>query len=215
MTANILDFRSQLTGGGFRNNLFRVDITFPTSINRLFSNTGDQPEVNTKLTETAQFLVKSAQVPSSDIGVVQVPFRGRELKLAGDRSFEPFSCVTVTDGGFRLRKGFEAWSRAINALTENTSELGFQSSGNAIGYTTDITLNLLSRDGVRPERNPTNPLATSGVAGDAPNIIRRYKLYGAWVSSISSIDLAYDANNQVAESSIVFQYQFYEVLPTP
>lgn len=213
MTANILDFRNELRGGGYRNNLFRVDLTFPNNINTLKSSTGDQPENAKDLQTAAQFLIKSAQVPSSDIGVAQVPYRGRELKLAGDRSFEPFSCTIINDGEFRIRKGFEAWSRAINANTENTSELAFLGSGSNLGYTADIVLNLLSRDGVAPERNPANVTNTTGIAGDKNNIIRKYKMYGAWVSSIGGLDLSYDANNQVSEFSVVFQYQFSEVLP--
>jgi hypothetical protein len=207
-----MDFRTALKGSGFRNNLFRVDLSFPTSLSGLSGNNGDQPATSPILNEAAQFLVKSAQIPSSDIGVIPVPYRGRELKVAGDRSFEPFSCVVINDGEFRLRKGFEAWSRGINALTENVSELGYDTNGaSTISYLQDITLNLLSRDAIAPERTPANP-NIGGIAAD--KILRRYKLYGAWVSSISAIDLAFDANNQISQYSVVFQYQYYESLPT-
>lgn len=211
LAANILDFRTALLGGGFRNNLFRVDLSFPTNINTLTGNAGDQPQNAATLNKAAQFLIKSAQVPSSDIGVIPVPFRGRELKVAGDRSFEPFNCTVITDGQFELRKGFEAWSRGINALTENVAELGYQTAGaNTISYLQDITLNLLSRDNTAPERSPQNPTLAS-VATD--KIVRRYKLYGAWCSSVSGMDLSYDANNQIGQFSTTFQYQYFEVLP--
>ena len=206
-----MDFRTSLLGGGFRNNLFRVDLSFPTNINSLAGNAGDQPDEANKLNVASQFLIKSAQIPSSDIGVIPVPFRGRELKVAGDRSFEPFNCTIIADGQFQLRKGFEAWSRGINALTENVAELGYETvNGNTISYLQDITLNLLSRDNVTPERSPSKPTLTSTAAD---KILRRYKLYGAWCSSVSGMDLAYDANNQIAQFSVVFQYQYYEVLP--
>jgi hypothetical protein len=122
----------------------------------------------------------------------------------------------VADGGFLLRKGFEAWSRGINALTENVAELGYQTvNGNTISYLQDITLNLLSRDNIKPERSPAAPTLNRGlsasIAGD--KILRRYRLYGAWCSSVSGMDLAYDANNQIASYNVVFQYQYYEVLP--
>lgn len=211
MSKNIMDFRTALLSGGFRNNLFRVDLTFPTNINSLKGNTGDQPVAANILNTASQFLVKSAQIPSSDIGVIPVPFRGRELKVAGDRSFEPFSMTVINDGEFQLRKGFEAWSRGINALTENVAELGYKTKdANTISYLQDVTLNLLSRDGKKPERSPAIPTLSSEAKDD---IIRKYKLYGAWVSSISAIDLAYESNNQISQYSVVLQYQYYEILP--
>ena len=210
---NIMDFRSQLLGGGWRSNLFRVDLNFPTQIDKLSGNAGDQPAPAKELNTASSFLIKSAQVPSMDIGVIPVPFRGRELKVAGDRTFENFSCTVINDGEFRLRKGFEAWSRGINALTENVSELGYSVNGSAnkISYLQDITLNLLDRDNTAPERTPNNPLG-AGTAKD--KILRRYRLYGAWVSSLSGFDLGYDLNNTISSYNVTFSYQFFEVLPT-
>jgi hypothetical protein len=213
MALNIMDFRTQLLLGGFRPNLFRVDLSFPSQIDSLKGNNGDKPASAATLNKAASFLIKSAQVPSMDIGVIPVPFRGRELKVAGDRTFENFSCTVINDGEFRLRKGFEAWSRGINALTENVSELGYSNGAgtNKISYLQDITLHLLSRDNVVPERTPAN---ASSFSSATDKILRSYRLYGAWVSSLSGIELGYELNNQISQYNVTFAFQFFEVLPS-
>ena len=84
MSLNINDFKSQLVGGGARPNLFRVVLPFPA-----FAGIGGE---TSKLT----FLCKAASLPASNIGTLTVPFRGREVKMAGDRTFEPWTCLLYT-----------------------------------------------------------------------------------------------------------------------
>ena len=81
---NIQEFRSRMTGGGARSNLFEVEITFPSEIG---ISVGD-------LSDKVPFLVKAAEIPASNLGNIPVPYRGRVLPIAGDRTFDPWT-VTV------------------------------------------------------------------------------------------------------------------------
>jgi hypothetical protein len=211
MAKSISEFKSKLSKGGARPNLFLVRLNFPAlnDIADIGANNFDQ----NKLTESAEFLVKTAQIPASNVGVIEVPFRGRMLKVAGDRTFEPWSVTIVNDGEFQIRKAFEVWSRGINALTENVSQLGYTSNDTNGGssYCADMTVFQLSRDNQTPSKTPSNP----NVAGtDGMEPIRAYKFYDAWPSAISGIDLAFDANDQIEEFTVEFQYNYFEVTST-
>ena len=43
------------------------------------------------------FLCRSAGIPASTIGTVEVPFRGRVIKLPGDRTFESWTITVMAD----------------------------------------------------------------------------------------------------------------------
>ena len=73
----ISDFKSKLTGGGARPNLFEVELAFPNAV-----------AIENDVLQKARFLVKAAALPSSTINPIEIPFRGRILKIAGDRTFE-------------------------------------------------------------------------------------------------------------------------------
>lgn len=204
MAKSISEFKSQLKKGGARPNLFLVKLTFPSSISQI-ADIGTVQNAQT-LQNQAQFLVKTAQIPASNIGTIEVPFRGRMLKVAGDRTFEPWSVTVINDGAFEIRQAFEAWSRGINALTENASQLGYGSDGGR-SYCADMTVYQLSRDGRSPNKTPSNP---NNGEGSELDIVRAYKFYDAWPSSISSIDLSFEANDQIEEFTVEFQYNFFE-----
>ena len=210
MGLNVSDMRAALTGGGSKPNLFLVDIVFPKDI-----NLQDDPFPGgfdtTKLNKACQFLVKSAQIPSSDIGIIKVPFRGRELPIPGDRTFEPMNFTLVNSGDMYVRAAFEAWSRGINAFTENTSKMKYSDCTNGgSSFLTNMTISQLSRDGIQATKTPQNP-QKPGVNNET--VTRRYRLYDCWCSSVSGIALDYSANDQISESNIVVQYSYFEVLP--
>jgi hypothetical protein len=205
MARGISEFKSRLAKGGARPNLFMVRLNFPTTLSNIVDI--DNIDSATDLTGQAEFLVKTAQLPASTIGVIDVPFRGRMLKVAGDRTFEPWSVTVINDGAFRLRKAFETWSRGVNALTENVSQLGY-GSGDPISYCVDMTVFQLSRDNQTPSKTPTNMTA---LGEDGMEVVRAYKFYDAWPSSLSAIDLSYESNDQVEEFTVEFQYNYYEV----
>lgn len=208
MARSITEFKSKLTKGGARPNLFLVRLNFP-ALQGVVDIQGTSVSGNGP-TEQAEFLVKTAQIPASNIGTIEVPFRGRMLKVAGDRTFEPWSVTVINDGSFEVRKAFEIWSRGINALTENVSQLGYSSGkGDTLSYCADMVVYQLGRDGVTPDKTPS---AANATGTDAKmDVVRAYKFYDAWPSSISAIDLSYDANDQIEEFTVEFQYNFFEV----
>lgn len=211
MAKGLMDFKTALLKGGARPNLFEISLNFPSNLTSI--ENGVDSSVN--LNKQASFLVKSAQLPAYNMGVIEVPFRGRMLKVAGDRTFEPWTVTVINDGDFKLRKAFEAWNKGINALTENVAQLGYSSGGtanSAIPYCQDMTITQLDRDGKTPSRSNANGYVDA--TGDDSNMgrIRRYKFFSAWPSSVSSIDMAYDSNDQIEEFTVEFQYQFFEIV---
>jgi len=211
MARSITEFKSKLSKGGARPNLFLVRLNFPT-LQGIVDIDGTNVSGNGP-TEQAEFLVKTAQIPASNIGTIEVPFRGRMLKVAGDRTFEPWSVTVINDGNFEVRKAFEIWSRGINALTENVSQLGYGNGKNgALTYCADMVVYQLGRDGVTPDKTPAS-INTNGTDAKM-DVVRAYKFFDAWPSSISAIDLGYDANDQIEEFTVEFQYNFFEVTTT-
>ena len=105
----ISNFKSKLTGGGARANLFEVVLTFP-----------DVAQPDSAVLEKARFLVKGANLPASNVAQIEVPFRGRVLKIAGDRTFDSWTVTVINDTDFAIRSAFERWSNTINRLSDNT-----------------------------------------------------------------------------------------------
>tara|TARA_Y100000033_G_scaffold26044_1_gene24677 strand:- start:571 stop:1212 length:642 start_codon:yes stop_codon:yes gene_type:complete len=204
MARGISEFKTKLINGGARPNLFLVRLNFPTTLNTIADI--ESVDSSNVITERAEFLVKTAQLPASTIGTIDVPFRGRMLKVAGDRTFEPWSVTVVNDGQFGIRKAFETWSRGINALTENVSQLGFGDDNP--GYCVDLEVFQLGRDQQKPNKTPQSMNAQGR---DGMEVIRAYKFYDAWPSSLSAIDLSYESNDQIEEFTVEFQYNYYEV----
>ena len=202
MAKGISEFKSKLTRGGARPNLFLVRLNFPNLAGVVDIGTDSSKAA----TETSEFLVKTAQIPASSVGTIEVPYRGRMLKVAGDRTFEPWSVTVVNDGQFGIRKAFETWSRGINALTENVSQLGFGDDNP--GYCVDLEVFQLGRDQQKPNKTPQSMNAQGR---DGMEVIRAYKFYDAWPSSLSAIDLSYESNDQIEEFTVEFQYNYYEV----
>ena len=82
---NITEFRSRLAGGGARANLFEVEIAFPEELG-----------INlTDISDKVPFLVKAAEIPASNLGNIPVPYRGRVLPVAGDRTFDPWTVTII------------------------------------------------------------------------------------------------------------------------
>ena len=183
----ITDFKSRLAGGGARPNLFKVDIGAfggPTTDTDLgWSADGAQRDF--------QFLCKASSMPTQTIGSVDVPFRGRILKVAGDRTFEPWSVTVINDENFSVRSAFEAWGRKINDLTTGSGAVEPQS------YMGSGTIKQLSRS---PESHTDS------------KILQEYIVQDIWPSEIGSIDLSYESSDAIEEFTVTFQVQFMEIL---
>ena len=170
---DIISFRNKVREVA-RPNQFQVELTFPEGL----TSTGSE------LTEFGTFLVKGANLPASTVGTVELPYRGRVLKIAGDRTFEPWTVTVINDEGFKLRNAFEEWSDKISKLAENRSFFD-----NATQYQTSAVVRQLSRSG-----------------GD----IKSYKFEGIYPVNISAIDLAWDSNDAAEEYTVEFAVQYWE-----
>ena len=179
---NITDFRSRMTGGGARSNLFEVEITFPGGIGISESLVSDK----------IPFLVKAAEIPSSNLGNIPVPYRGRVLPIAGDRTFDPWTVTVINDTDFSIRDAMEKWSNSINDIQTA------QGTINPEDYQTQARVFQKSREGVGP--------------GDTEKDLRIYKFEGIYPNVVSSIPLDFGATDQIEEFQVTFNYLFYEVL---
>ena len=179
-TRNITEFRSRLTGGGARSNLFEVSIDFP-----------DLAIDQRLVTDKVPFLVKAAEIPASNLGNIPVPYRGRVLPIAGDRTFDPWTVTIINDNDFIIRDAMEKWSNSINDLQTA------QGTINPEVYQRSARVKQLSRQGTGP--------------GDDEKILRTYKFEGIYPNTVSSIPLDFGATDQIEEFQVTFNYLFYEV----
>jgi|TARA_B100001778_G_scaffold26350_1_gene19323 hypothetical protein len=185
----ITDFKTQLRGGGARPNLFEVDITNFGGGTDGSGDLGFGEDVQTDF----RFFCKASAMPTQTIGSVDVPFRGRILKVAGDRTFEPWSVTVINDESFGVRKAFERWGNKINALHSGTGEVSpeqYMGSG------------LIKQLGRSPAggnlEKTTQPLQT-------------YIFQDIWPSEIGSIDLSYESSDALEEFTVTFQVQYIAI----
>ena len=178
---NITEFRSRLAGGGARANLFEVEIAFPEELG-----------INlTDISDKVPFLVKAAEIPASNLGNIPVPYRGRVLPIAGDRTFDPWTVTVINDTDFLIRDAMERWSNSINDLQTAQGII------NPEDYQTSADVKQLSRKGDGPS--------------DPEKVLRTYKFEGIYPNTVSSIPLDFGATDQIEEFQVTFNYLFYEV----
>jgi len=164
---NISGFVNAFAGGGVRTNLFVVNGTIP----------GYQDG------RAISFLIKSAQIPASSLGTIEVPYRGRKIKLPGDRTFADWSLSVISDANMSLRSAFENWSAIFNSHTSNVAPRNFM------------------------EFMPNWSVTQLGRGGEP---IRSYNFIGCFPAEIGAIDLAYENNDSVAEFPVTLNYSWWE-----
>jgi len=170
----ISDFKSKLTGGGARPNLFEVELAFPDAV-----------AVNNDVLQKSRFLVKAAALPASTIASIDIPFRGRILKVAGDRTFETWTITVINDTDFAIRSAFEKWMNVINKMTDATGLT------DPAQYHKDAVVKQLDRDG---------------------SVLRSYKFWDIFPTNISTIDLSYETTDTIQEFTIEMQVHYWEAL---
>jgi hypothetical protein len=190
----ITGFKERLAGGGARPNLFEISIpVFPPAL----GITWGQEEAR-----TFNFLCKAAAIPGSTINPIDIPFRGRSLKLPGDRTFAPWTITIINDEDFRLHSAFMQWMNAMNKLENATG------ATSPSAYMVDAYVNQLGR-GADRGRFSTNNSSTGGAVGNtAVTPLRTFKLYDMWPSDVGEIPLSYESDNTVEEYTVEFQYQW-------
>ena len=164
---------------GVKNNLFLVSFAYPGS---LTDGAG---------LDTTNLLCKSAALPASNLGVIEVPFRGRTVKIAGDRTFDTWTATFINDRNFAIRHGFEKWMENINKHEGNTAA-AFQPDNGPTGYMADLSVKQLERE-----------------ASDGGAVLREYLFKSCFPTNISQIDLAYDSNDQIEDFTVEFQIQYW------
>ena len=170
----ITGFKSKLDGGGTRPNLFEVEIAFP-----------NETQIDNDTKEKSIFLIKAAALPASNITPIDVNFRGRILKIAGDRTFDTWTVTVLNDVDFSIRSAFEKWMNLINKMEDNTGE-----QDPAI-YQPDSYVHQLDRDG---------------------STLRTYKFHDVFPTQVSQIDLSYETTDAIEEFTVEFQVQWWEAL---
>ena len=180
----ISDFKSRLVGGGARPNLFEVRMT-------------DLPDfVDDWPSETFQFMCKAAALPASNIAPIDVPFRGRIFKVAGDRTIDTWTITIINDEDFRIRNAMEAWMDGIAKLSNN---LG---ATNPSAYMRNATVFQLGRG--------ANPRSTDA-DGDRNAVLAEYEFIDMFPTNISQIDLSYDSSDTIEEFTVEFQVQSFNL----
>jgi hypothetical protein len=203
---NISAFKSRLAGGGARPNLFEVTIDdFPSEISSVWDN-------DAKL--DFRFMCKAAQLPGSTITAVDVPFRGRILKVAGDRTIDSWTVTVINDEDFKIRHAFEAWMNLISKLDNATG------ATNPTSYMKDAVVYQLGRSNQPQGTSAIDRIDAEGpggtpTGGGQATVLRSYRMYDLFPTNVSAIDLSYDSSDTLEEFSVEFQVQYFEINDGP
>ena len=173
--ASINDFKAKLYGGGARPNQFKVVMPFPG-----YAQVGGE-------IEDLAFLCQATTLPAMTIGTFTVPFRGRSIKIAGDRTIATWSVTVLNDTNFKLRNAFERWQNGINSMSDNE---GLTNPGD---YQVDAFVDQLDRNGAT---------------------IKSYTLRGAFPNDITSIALGMGTNDSIETFDVTFDYQYFDTNTT-
>ena len=193
-------FHSRLQGGGARPNLFEVRLdALPAAANN------STPKAQWGKTEQEDFaiLCKAANLPASNIASIDVPFRGRTLKVAGDRTIDNWTVTIINDEDFRMRNAMEAWMNGIARLSNNTG------ATNPDSYMADAVVHQLGR-GYSGNKHSKKNSDTSGDTKVTP--LKSYKFIDIFPVAVSAIDLSYDSSDTIEEFTVEFAVQSFESL---
>ena len=169
--ANIADFKAQMIGGGARPNQFRVELTFPTYVT-----------LGVIAGQRAQFLCRAASLPASTIETISIPYRGRPVNFAGERSFQPWTVSIYNDTTFNIRNALEQWQSGIQQYNTTNGRV------NPTDYQVDLSVHQLDRNGAS---------------------IKTYKFTDAFPTNIGAITLDYEQQNAIEQFDVEFVYNFF------
>ncbi len=172
MAFNINEIRSQLALGGARPALFQVIMNNP-------ANSGGDAKV--------PFMVRAAQLPASTVGTIEVPYFGRKIKIAGDRTFAEWTVTVVNDEDFLIRNAMEEWMQNINTHLGNVRK--FAAASPSL-YKENANVVQFSKTGIP---------------------IRQYTFHGMWPIEVSTIDLDWNTTDTIEEFTVTFPYDWWEV----
>jgi hypothetical protein len=173
-----------MLGDGARANLFEVTLRLPRALETL---PGVQSLAGQGIAETSRFLVRAAQLPGSTIGTVNVPYFGREVKFAGNRTFADWTVTVINDEDFKIKNTFERWLDYVNSHAGNRRQSS--DPANKLDYFAQLGVTQYSK---------------SGGAG-----IKKYTFVDAFPVDVSPIDLNWGDNDSIEEFTITFAYQYW------
>ena len=177
----ISNFKAALIGGGARPNLFEVEMTtLPAGIS------WDA--------DSFRYMCKAATLPASNIANIDVPFRGRIFKIAGDRTIDPWTVTIINDEGFKLRNAFEEWTDLIAKLDNNLGA-------------TDPSAYMVNAKVYQLGRGSSPSSKTNG--GEANAVLKEYEFIDIFPTNVQAIDLSYDSTDTIEEFTVDFQVQSY------
>jgi hypothetical protein len=173
MPFNLTNFKGNFAFEGARPTLFDAKITFPSAT-----------RVGNALRDFT-FHCKSAQLPGKTLGIIEVPYFGRKIKVQGDQTFAEWTVTVINEETFSVRETFEKWMSLINSHVSNTKTLPT--------YKCDATVTQYTKFEMQP--------------GDVT-----YKFTGMWPSDISAIDVSWESNDAIEEFTVTLQYDWWEKL---
>ena len=195
------NFKSNLKGGGARPNMFEVTIPeFPSYVTK-----------DGEMLKDLSFMCKAANLPASNVASIDVPFRGRTLKVAGDRTFDPWTLTIINDEDFKIRHAMEMWMNGFSKLSNNTG------ASNPAAYMRDAYVYQLGR-GSSGQIETTTAVPDAGqgrIQTTKANVLRSYRFYDIFPTAVSEIALGYDTENTIEEFTVEFQVQFFEIAGGP
>lgn len=173
---NISTFKTRgLTLGGARPALFEVYLSIPSGV-----------KADAASAQKFRFTCRAAQLPASTVGNVEIPYFGRKIKVAGDRTFTDWSVTVMNDEDFLVRSMFEKWSNSLNRMQANVRDVAYY--GNENSYKAVMNIVQYSKDGLP---------------------IRQYDMVGAFPTNIDAISLDWDTTNQIETFQVTFAYDYW------
>ena len=185
----ILSFQKAIRGG-VRPNLFSVEHNFPTGVTPPTISGANKAEVS--------YMCKSAALPATNVGTVELPFRGRVIKVPGDRTYETWTATFYMDDSFALRGAYEKWIELTNGVDSNTA------TADIVETWENIQISQLDKFG--------GAESTTASAEGNLKAIRKYQLVQAFPVSVSQVSVAYDNNDSYEEFDVEFAYQYHETI---
>jgi len=174
MPFNISSFKENgLVYGGARPSLFNVFMSVPAGIG-----------IDNVSVDKFRFVCKTAELPESNVGSIDIPYFGRRIKVAGERNFADWAVTVMNDEDFSVRAMFEAWSNAINRMVANVRDPNISTEQ----YKVDLEVIQYAKDG---------------------STIRSYQLIGAFPTQIGAIGLNWESQNAIEEFGVNFSYDYW------
>ena len=184
-TKTLADFKGKLSGGGARPNLFDVELT-----NVPFATGWDA--------DVFQFMAKATALPAQNIAAIDVPFRGRTFKVAGDRTIDNWTVTVINDESFNLRNAFEQWTQGIANLNDNMG------ATNPNAYMTNATVFQLGRGETKDSMGP---------GGKDRSVLKAYEFVNVFPITVGDIALSYESSDTIEEFDVEFAVQSINLLP--